>query len=81
MAQNFMSLKEHVQDWLHINQISNVQVIGLGKGHHGVKLYVRSGTYSEFINKYPMLETKEYKGYFSQEMIGSYIYVSMIKNK
>lgn len=76
----YYSLKQHVQAWLDENNITNVMVIGLGKGARGVTLYINDETTSEFINKYPMLETKFYKGYFTKQKYES-IYVSMVKNK
>jgi len=79
--ERFWSLKQHVQSWLDENNIINVKPFGLGKGCRGVELYFfEDQTSSEFIKKYPMLETNFYKGYFTPDRFGK-VYISMVKKK
>jgi hypothetical protein len=80
----FYSLKQHVEGWLQNKGIENCRVKGLGKGCHGVEIWILNGDINnanDFITKYGnMLETKFYMGWFSTTHNGYAVYVSM-KNK
>ena len=63
MGQNFWSLKQHVQAWLDEKGITNCSVSGLGKGHHGVEMWIHGETSDQFIEKHGRsFETPHYKG-------------------
>lgn len=78
-----MSLKDHVEQWLRDNKITNCSVRGLGKGHHGVQLFFHDETYDDFVTKHgSSFVTKHYKGYLSKLQYTEFqAYISIVKNK
>ena len=75
----YTSLKEEVQAWLDSQGITNGRAYGLGKGHRGVEIsFNRGSDVTEFLEKYPKLETKFHNGWFTNYGY-SRIYVSMTK--
>lgn len=81
MIQHY-TLKQHVQLWIDENNIQDVNPVGLGKGHKGVELYLLKTTYNDFKLKYPMLETKYIKGWFTKSRYSdSKLYISIVKKK
>ena len=79
----FWSLKQHVQAWLDSKGITNCSVVGLGKGHHGVEMWIHNQTYDEFIIEHGRsIITKHYKGYLSKSRYTEHkCYISMVRNK
>jgi len=82
MGTNFWSLKQHVQAWLESKGITNCSVVGLGKGHHGVEMFIHGETSAEFIEKYGRsFETEHYKGCLTPYKDPYKVYISMVQNR
>lgn len=79
----FWSLKQHVQAWLDSKGITYCSVIGLGKGHHGVEMFIHGETSDEFIEKHGRsFVTPHYKGCLSKSRYTEHkCYISMVRNK
>ncbi len=82
MGQNFWSLKQHVESWLASKGITYCSVVGLGKGHHGVEMYIHGETSAEFIEKHGRsFETPHYKGCLTTDRYPYKVYISMVQNR
>ena len=79
----FWGLKQHVESWLESKNITNCSVVGLGKGHHGVEMWIHGGeTSEEFIKKHGRsLVTPYYKGCMIVYKYPYKVYISMVRNK
>ena len=75
-------LKQHVESWLQSKKTTNCSVVGLGKGHHGVEMFIHGETSDEFIEKHGWsFVTPYYKGYISINSYPHKVYISMVRNK
>lgn len=75
-------LKATVEYWLDCKGITNCSVKTLGRGHHGVIMYIFEESVDDFLIKYPSLETGLYKGSFTKDRYcEGILYISMTLKK
>ncbi len=83
MDTKFWSIKNHIQHWVDINKLKNLSVVGADPGSRMVSIWLLNGsmTSSQFMKKYPIIETKYFKGYLTKDTHPNLIHVSFQRKK